>query len=335
MTAGTVVIGGTGFLGSRLVERLAARGDDVLVLSRKGRWSWGDPPKGVRWLAIDIAQDAAGKELSAALSGARRIVNLAGALYRPSTPRETYRDLHVKGTRRVISAISGTGSAGSPTRVIHVSTTGVLGPTGKTPRGEDTPPAPSNEYERTKLEGERIALGARNARLHVAIARPGLVYGPRDLHLLAWFRSIADGRFRTIGGGNALWQPIHVDDVARGLEALVDAPEADGQIVQLAGAERVSVKDLADRIADELGVDRPVGSVPYPLALVAGIFFEALYAIQEGDPPISRSRVKTLTADRVYAIDRAERLLGFKPSIPLAEGLKGTIAWYRAQALLR
>ena len=115
---------------------------------------------------------------------------------------------------------------------MHVS---VLGPTGPTPLDERAPRRPQTIYERTKAEGEELALMGRQDGLEVVVARPGLVYGPRDLHLLGLFRSIAAGTFRLPGGGRACWQPVAVGDVAAGLARLVDAEEVDGEIFHLAG----------------------------------------------------------------------------------------------------
>lgn len=334
MTAGTAVIGGTGFLGRRLVGRLAEQGESVVVVSRGRSFRRGALPDGVTEVHCDIADPKSADSLADALQGRRRVVNLAGALLRVGVPRETYTRVHVEGTQRLIDALARHAIPSTPVRLVHVSTTGVSGPTGRTGRAEDDPPAPATIYETTKLEGETLALDARRPGLEVAIARPGLVYGPGDLHLLAWFRAIATQRFRPIAGGTALWQPIHVDDVARGLDLLAHHPGADGQVVHLAGAETVEVRDLAARIAGALGVEPPSGAIAYGIAYAAGAVLESAGYVFGFDPPLSRGRVKTLTEDRVYAIGRAAELLDFTPEIPLDRGLADTVSWYRSERLL-
>src|SRR5262249_19188481 len=150
--------------------------------------------------------------------GASVVVNLAGTLWKPAIAGETYERVHVQGTRLVIDALQAAAGSNGPVRLVHVSTTGVLGPTGPDPKPETAPPAPSTEYERTKLEGERLALAARGPGLEVVVIRPGLVYGPRDMHLLPFFQAIERGLFRPIAKGRARWQPVFVDDVARGID---------------------------------------------------------------------------------------------------------------------
>jgi len=331
LTTGTVVLGGTGFIGSHLAERLA-RNAEVTVVSTKGSWPWREFPPGIRFVSLDLAAPDGQRALDGVLAQATRVINLIGALARASTPSHRYTRLHVDAVHRIMTALAA--SRVRRSRLIHVSTTGVLGPTGTTPRDEEAPPRPGNLYERTKLEGETIALAGRRPAREVVIVRPGLVYGPRDLHLLAWFRAIAGGTYRPISKGRATWQPIFVDDVARGIERALEIPAADGQTFHLAGVERVTVAELGARIARALDKPPPRASVPYPLAMAAGALFEAAYGTWKSDPPLTRARVRTMTEDRVYAIDRAARLLAFHPAIRLDEGVPRAVAWYRSQGLL-
>ncbi|HZN55850.1 MAG TPA: NAD-dependent epimerase/dehydratase family protein [Candidatus Polarisedimenticolaceae bacterium] len=334
MKATTVVIGGTGFIGSALVERLAESGHRVALISRSGRWRWGARPVGVVGIACDISDAGSSPILYEAFRGARLVVNLAGALWRRNLPRSGYKRLHVDGARLVLDALHAAAGSEGPTRLVHVSTTGVLGPTGPEPLDERALPAPSNEYERTKLEGEKLALAARGAGLEVVVARPGLVYGARDMHLLEFFRAIDSGFFRPIGGGGATWQPVHNSDVISGLETMLKAPGVDGGVFHLAGAERVTVADLAFQIARALGRRAHVLSLPRPIALATGAMLEALAAPLRTSPPLSRARVRTLTEDRVYSIAAAAERLGWRPLTRLDEGLPATIGWYRAQGFL-
>jgi len=166
------------------------------------------------------------------------------------------------------------------------------------------------------------------------ILRPGLVYGPRDLHLLAMFRAIASGAFRTIAGGHAVWQPIHALDAARAIALATGAGEISATIVHVAGAERTTFRSFSERIAGALGARLRGPSIPYALAWGAGAVLEAAFAPLGAPPPLTRARVRTMTENRVYAINRARARLGFVPQIGLDEGLARTVAWYRAGGYL-
>ena len=355
--APVVVLGGTGFIGSHLVERLAQSGQRVRIASRRGAWPWDKLPAAVEITRLDLAAgkfDAgtsptvnvspgapsgahAGQdpELDALLRDAVLIFNVTGALQRPGTPDTLYEDLHVHGTARVLAALKRRADSGGPLRLVHVSTTGVLGPTGPAPLPENAPLNPHTIYERTKAEGERRALAARGEGLQVVVARPGLVYGERDLHLLGLFRAIAAGSFRLIAGGRACWQPVAVSDVADGLVKMATAPEVDGEIFHLAGDRSLSIAAFADAIAATLGTRLRGPSLPRPLAWMAGAALEAGCLPLGIDPPLSRMRVRTLTEDRRYAIEQARRRLQWAPQIDLETGLRQTAAWYRRQGLLR
>lgn len=305
-----VIVGGTGFVGGRVAERL---GGAVLGSAD-----------------VDLRAADAEDLLALRFEGAGAVVNLAGVLGRPSRSTADYRAVNAEGAARVARAAR----RASVPRLVHVSTTGVLGPTGREPVAESALPAPSNEYERSKLEGERAALSSRAPSFEVVVVRPGLVYGPGDRQHLPLFRAIARGTFRKIGGGAALWQPVHVDDVARAIGAAVAIPGVDGEVFHVAGGERLAIGDLAERIADALGTRIRRPSLPIPVALAAGAALEILFAPFGTDPPLSRARVRTLTTDRVYAIGRAAERLSWRPEIPLDRGLAETAAWYRERRLL-
>ncbi|HEX5041540.1 MAG TPA: NAD-dependent epimerase/dehydratase family protein [Candidatus Polarisedimenticolaceae bacterium] len=326
-----LVLGGTGFLGSHLVERLARGGTAVRVASARGRWPWGSLPAGVETTRFDLAEVTAPRDWDALIEGSPRIVNLAGVLQRPGRARDLYRRVHVDGPRHLLAAAV---RAGVPRRIVHVSTTGVLGPTGPEPLAEDAPPRPATIYERTKAEGERLAREGRRPGLEVVVIRPGLVYGERDLHLLGLWRAIASATFRTIAGGRARWQPVHVDDVARALQAAIAAPGVDGEIFHVAGREVIPIAELAARIARLLGTAVKGPGLPLPLALAAGVALEALLLPFGIEPPLSPARVRTLTQDRLYRIDHVRDVLGLVPEVDLDAGLARAHAWYRSHGHL-
>jgi nucleoside-diphosphate-sugar epimerase len=341
MTDVVLVVGGTGFIGSHLAERLADAGGHVRVASRRGAWPWGPVPPGIQVVPLDLAGDGAGPDegIARAMDGATAVVNLAGMLARPGAVRSAYDDLHERGVERLVKAAAERGASSRtdparPLRFVHVSTTGVLGPTGATPRGEDTTPAPVTDYETSKLAGEKAALAARACGIEVVVVRPGLVYGPRDVHLAPFYRAIQARRYRNIGGSRALWQPVYVTDVARALHLALDAPGADGGVFHVAGAERLSVAAFASRIGEHLGRPIRTWGLSRASAMMAGAILETVCPPLGIEPPLTRSRVRTMTEDRVYAIDRAGEGLGFVPEVPLDEGIRHAVNWYRRHGYL-
>ena len=318
-----LVTGATGFLGSALVTELVKQGQPIRILARderKAREQFGDA---VTIMGGEITDEA---QVQQAVDGATTIYHFAGRLYHPSTPAHLYYRTHVEGTRILLDACQGQSQL---QRIVHCSTTGVHGVTGKTPAAEDAPFAPTNPYEASKLEGELLALKAHEEQgLPISVVRPGLVYGPGDLHLLGFFASIKKGRPCLIDGGKALIHPIYIDDMTTAFLLCAESPQAIGHSYNIAGDHPVSFRELATAIARALGKPLPGGDLPLWLANVASDIFALIPGIKGENAPLTRSRVQFLTNSRVYDIGRARTELGFASTVALEEGMRRTADWY-------
>jgi nucleoside-diphosphate-sugar epimerase len=330
-----LVTGGTGFLGRSLVRTLLDLGHPVRVLARPGVYR--DSAR-VREALADMGAELACGDLldrpalRSALQGVEAIYHLAGRLYIWGVPRQEYLNLHIDGVRGLLEACRETGGIRS---IVHVSSTGVLGPTGPVPLAEDAPLNPSNIYEASKAAGEALALElAPRYGLPLAVARPALAYGPGDLHLLSWFRMIQKGLYRLVGPGDNLLHPIYVDDVATGLIKIAGSPAATGRIYHLASEQAVTMRELAGEIARALSRRLPQPGLPRPLALGIAAVLERLPGLPPERLPLTRSRVRFMTQSRVYSGERARVELGFIPQVDLETGLNRTVAWYRQEGLL-
>lgn len=318
-----LVTGATGFLGSALVTELVRQQRPVRILARDEQKAHAQFGKAVTIIPGEITDE---QQVRQAVDGATEIYHLVGRLYHPSTPTELYRMTHVEGTRVLLAACQGQSKL---QRIVHCSTTGVHGVTGPTLTAENAPFAPTNPYEATKLEAELLALKAyKEDRLPISIIRPGLVYGPSDLHLLGFFLSIKKGLFRVIDSGKALLHPIYIDDMTSAFLLCARCPEAIGRSYNIAGKCPVTIRELATAIAHAMDKELPTGSIPLWLANLAADIFTALPGFQGESAPLTRSRVKFLTNSRVYNCSRAENELGFKASIDLEKGMRLTAEWY-------
>lgn len=325
----TLVTGATGFLGSALVTELVKQKQTVRILARdeqKARTQFGEVVTIIRGDINDVEQ------VEQAVDGASIIYHLVGRLYHPSIPATLYHLTHVEGTRILLAACKGQSQL---QRIVHCSTTGVHGVTGKTPAAEDAPFAPTNPYEATKLEGELLALKAcKEDGLPVSVVRPGLVYGPGDLHLLGLFLSIKKGLFRVIDGGKALLHPVYIDDLTAAFLLCAERPEAIGHSYNIAGDHPVTIRQLATAIAHSLHKELPRGSIPLWLASLASDIFAITPGMKGEKAPLTRSRVQFLTNSRVYDISKARDELGYTPEVELEEGMKQTAEWYHKHEYL-
>lgn len=323
-----LVTGGSGFLGSVLVRRLLAEGHRLRVLVRS--------PSRAREVADLGAQPVIGRiedreAVGDALHGVGTVYHLAGRLLVPGVPEDEYRRTHVIGTRVLLEAML---RERPVPRLVHCSTTGVLGATGDVPADEEAPWRPSNIYEASKAEAEAAVRRAIDDGLPAVIVRPGLVYGPGDLHLLGLFRAVLARRFRPIGRRTVWLHPIYIDDTVEALALCGGAEAALGECFHIAGPQRVSIAQLAAAIARAEGTSLPSGAIPLLLARAVAGVGDLLPARLRHAAPLTRSRLDFLTHSRVYSVEKARRRLGFVAATDLGTGIARSVAWYREQGYL-
>ena len=326
--AGVLVTGATGFLGSSLVRRLLGAGTRVRVLVRSQAKARAMAAQGAEPVVGEITDPAA---VSAAVDGVAVVHHLAGRLLVPGVPASEYRRTHVDGTRVLLECCR---AAPNLERLVHCSTTGVLGVTGPRPADESAPLRPTNVYEQTKAEAETAVREAAQAGLPVVIVRPGLVYGPGDLHLLGFFRAVLRRRFRPIGREPVWLHPIYLDDMTEALVRCGEDPAALGECFHIAGAQPESLQGLAAAIARAAGGRPAPGHIPMVAARAAAAVGDALPSPLRASAPLTRSRLDFLTHSRVYDVAKAQSVLGFTAATDLPTGTARTTAWYRGEGHL-
>lgn len=323
-----LVTGGTGFIGRHLVTALRTQGTPVRVMVRRADAASSMAALGAEPLVGDLLDPTA---VAHATSGVRAIFHLAGRLFSPGEPAREYERLHVDAT---VALLQTSVALGGFDFFVLCSTTGVHGATGARPAQEDDPGQPGNAYEWTKARAERVATEiAQRAGLNLAIARPGLVYGPGDRHLLGWFRAIRGRYYRVIGSGENRFHPIYIDDLVRALLLAASAASTACRAYHLVGSRAVTMRELSDAIGKAVGRKVPRMHLPTPVAFAMGAALEAL-PLPRRVLPLTRSRVRFMTQSRAYDGSRARQELGFIPKVELEEGLARTVAWYRDNGLL-
>ncbi|MCR4407759.1 MAG: NAD-dependent epimerase/dehydratase family protein [Anaerolineae bacterium] len=323
-----LVTGGTGFIGSHVVRALIEQDKRVRVLLRKTSSATTLEHLGVELFYGDLTDKSS---LDGVADNVSHVVHLAGLLGGAKVAEQRYWEVNVQGTANLLEQFQDRPFE----RFVYCSTTGVLGPISNPPADETWPLSPSNLYELTKCEAETLVRKYSQDRgIPAAIIRPGLVYGPGNLHLLGLFRTIQRGLFFLIGTGSSLLDPVYIDDMVQGLLLSLYSPQAMGRTYIIAGERPVTIAELVHAIG------RALGKKPYKFRLPVGIAmglarcFEWLGHGLGFDPPLSVSRVRFLTENRACRIDRAREELGYHPTVDLEEGLRRTVIWYREQGLL-
>ena len=321
------ITGATGFLGAAVARALARDGAEVHALARPtaDRSVLDGTP--ITWHEGDVTLPTS---MRRGMEGAACIIHAAGRLGQPGVREEEYHRLHVEGTRNVMAAAL---AISNQIRVLHVSTTGVLGPIPGSPAAEDAPCGPTNAYERSKAAAEQVALEFSSLGLPVVICRPGFVYGPGDRHVLGLFRAIQRGRFFFIDGGRHICHPTFISDVVSGM-LLCLSHGREGAIYHIVGPRAVTFRELGETIAAALGVETPRLALPRWSAMLAATGLELLGWASGRKPPLSRAGVGFFSEDRSYSWLRAHNELGYTPEFDLAAGVAQTIAWYRERGWL-
>ena len=176
-----------------------------------------------------------------AVEGCEVVYHIAATYREAGQADASYTRINVDGTRHVLEAALSAGS----TRVVHCSTGGVHGHIENPPADETAPFAPGDVYQRTKLEGERVAADfGRRTKLEVVIVRPIGIYGPGDMRFLKMFRGIARRRFPMLGRGQVFYHLTYIDDLVRGFELAGTSANAPNREYVIAGPEYTTLEEL-------------------------------------------------------------------------------------------
>jgi len=315
-----LVTGGTGFIGSHLVEYLLHRGDEVTCLVRsKSRLRWLEGLQ-VKLVEGDCTDANLGELVHEDFDA---VFHLAG-LTKTLMPDEHYR-VNGKGTANLAVILAQ--RRRSP-RLVYLSSLAAAGPsTDGHPLRELDPPQPVSHYGRSKLDGEK-ALKALGPAIPWVIIRAPVIYGPRDRDLLPFFQ-LAKWRVAPRLGGKRLFSLCYVDDLVRGLY-LAAAQERAGETYYLAEAIPRSWEEILHAISTALGVRTM--TVPFPSALVGAVAWawEGIARLTGAPPLLNRDKANELRQP-YWACDpgKAARELGFTTSIPLQTGTQRVVEWYQ------
>lgn len=316
------VTGGTGFVGSHLVERLLSRGYEVTCLVRsEAKWLEGLPVTFVRGSLDDPSS------VAASVARADEIHHVAGLT--KSRSWDEYRAANVDATVRLVEAAA---ARTTPPRMVVTSSLAAVGRSDTPVADESTPLRPISLYGRSKAEMER-ALVPWFDRLPLTVVRPPAVYGPRETDILTFFRSVARGVCPVVGRGDVpALSLVHVSDLVEGMADAAVNPNAVSRTYFLGGERQYTWHEIRDAAAAALG--RRVLTLPIPPALVQplGAVTEFAAGLFGRYPPLNREKAREIRFTCTMCSSAAAgRDLAYRPSTPLEQGVADTIAWYRSR----
>ncbi|TWU00964.1 NAD-dependent epimerase/dehydratase family protein [Stieleria varia] len=323
------VTGGTGFIGTRLVQTLIGQEYRVRVLTRRG-----PETADTSWLSHERIELVHGDitdvgSLIRGMQGCDRVLHLAAYAKNWAPSRDIYNQINVEGMRNVFAAAEQVGVR----RVVWTSTIMTLGPSTPGKVGDERMPRSSNEfltgYEESKWLAEQEAFRWTDRGFPVVIVNPTRVYGPGPLTEGNALAKLIDdynrGRVpilfnRGVNVGNY----VLVDDVVQGhLLALEKGRVGERYIL---GGTNVSLRDFFRAIDGVTG--RTHWQIPTfkfgPLLLSHLMELRARWF--GAYPLITPGWVRTFATDWAFSSDKAIEELGYRPT-PLKDGLKLTCQW--------
>jgi len=319
----SLVTGGSGFLGSHLVEALVARGEEVRALVRPTSRTAHLASLGVELAYGDLSDP---DSLRAAVGDVERIYHCA-ALAADWGTWEAFRAANGTGVRNLLEAAVAVGVS----KFIHVSTTDVYGHPDY-PAGESAPYRLRGwPYGDTKIEGERLAWTYhREHGLPVTVVRPVNVYGPRSTTFVVEIvELLKSGSMIHIGNGRKPAGLGYVTNVVDVLLRAADSEKSTGQAYNAADGSDVTWRQYVDRLAQIVGVPRPRLVIPHRLAYLAGWAMEKAYGALRlrSRPLLTRMVAEVFGTDQGFPIDKARRDLGYEPQVDFDEGMRRVEAW--------
>lgn len=268
------LIGGTGFVGRALSERLLAAGARVIVLARNAERAKRLKTGGSIGQLTAVPGNALNDDdLLSVIAPADIVINLVGIL--APAGRQTFAALQAELPGRIGRMAADTGTRS----VLHIS---ALGADLKSP----------SVYARTKAEGERALL---RQFPEATVLQPSVIFGPGD-NFFNRFGQMAmfAPALPLIGGGTSLMQPVYVGDVADAAVAALRTDDAGGQIYQLGGPRTYSFAELMRFTLDCVGRRRLLLSIPFAVASLPAAFASVL-----PNPPLTLDQLKLLKSDNV------------------------------------
>lgn len=318
-----LVTGASGFTGGHLARSFARRGYQVRALARQAAQADALNAAGIDPV-IGALDDA--RALQAAVKDVDVVYHIAAIYRQAGIPAAQYHAVNVRAVSDLVEAAAGAGVR----RFVHCSTVGVHGDIAHPPANEDAPLNPGDIYQRTKVEGERVAReAAARTGLAVTIARPTGIYGPGDRRLLKLFKGVARRRFVVLGPGDIFYHLTYIDDLVEGFRLCGETPAAANRTYILAGGEVTTLNELIAIIAKDAHVAPPAVKLPVWPFWLAGAACEAICVPLGIEPPLYRRRVDFFTKSRAFDITRARAELGYAPQVGLQEGIRRTLDWYR------
>ena len=315
------VTGGTGFIGSHLVDYLMKDEDTeqikCLVRSKE------------KWLENKSYQKVEGDlhailTIEKALEDVDTIVHLAGIVKAPT--QKEFDFVNVEATENLVRLANRSGVK----KMVVLSSLAAVGPSKGTPLSEQDPMKPISMYGRSKKKMEEMIHEVANPNLSVTILRPPAVYGPREDQIYTLFKLMNKGVAPMVGDGD---QPklsiIYIGDLIQAIYKAMFQQEKGVHTYFVSGDEVTSWNRINNIVQTVLGKKTiPIHIKPDWVKKIAGIV-ETTATFFGSYPVVNREKANEMVLEWVCDHQKAKKELQYQPEYSLEEGISRTLRWYK------
>lgn len=309
------IIGGSGFVGTRLVARLLDNKHSITILDKNKSNKYPE-----LWKYCDVRQP---ETLDTAFGHTDIVINLAAEHRDDVTPKTLYDEVNVGGAENVCNACKKQGV----TRLIFTSSVAVYGfaPPGTDENGEIHY---FNDYGRTKwlAEGKYRDWLKENTKNSLTIIRPTVIFGEQNRgNVYNLLKQIASGFFPMIGNGKNAKSMAYVENVCAFIEHNLNNSPGE-YLFNYIDKPDFDMNTLVSTVYKALGRNNKIRHWPYVLGMFGGYCFDILAFITRKKLPISSIRVKKFCSTTKFNANALQNT-GFVPPVTLEEGLNRTIQY--------
>jgi nucleoside-diphosphate-sugar epimerase len=319
-----LVTGGTGFIGSHLVDELLEQGYDVRVLRRTTSNITFLEDKKLTFVVGDLTDR---ESLVRACQQVDVVFHVA-ALPRDWGSKKTFFEVNFDGTKNLLDACV----QHKVPRFVFMSSAAVYGfPKTQQPIAEEYQKNPTLKYGESKLWAEGLLWGyGIKYNITVSAMRSPVVLGPRDrLISLFLINALQQKRLFFIGDGNQEISLSDGRDVARCLRLAGESKKANNQAYNVKSFDSTP-RQLIETLAERLQLPAPETHRSYLSAYILASIVEGIWILRgKENPPITRHKVRVMGTPRLMDITKAAQELRYTPRYTLATTIDDVVSWYR------
>lgn len=323
-----LVTGGTGFVGSHLIDKLLEKNFEVHCVIRKTsnlRWLKG---KKLNYIECNDLTEYILKDI---IKEVDYIFHIAGVV-KAKTPEGYEKGNYIITKNLINSVLEATCNL---KKFVFVSSQAVCGPNpDENPIDEEYIPKPITNYGKTKLKAEQEVLLAKD-KLPVTILRPCAIFGPRDTEILVYFKTYSKGLNAIIGFNKKYLSLIYIEDLIDGILIAAESEKATGEIFFLSNTEYYDWDEISETTEKVLKKKAIKVRIPHWIVYTAGAISQFLSLFSKNAATLNLEKCRDITQTRwVCSNKKANEILGFKEKYTLEEGFRKTVEWYKKEGWL-